>query len=613
MKKIVSFLHEHQNNDGSFDTYSSSDPSFKKYSRTKTTFINSLILELLCKIKDPPKEIQKIQASLATYILNQKSTQWTWNYWDRDSKHFTQKPFPDDADDTFAALNALYAYDPQCIGGEALAHIVTGLTLIEHNEGGPYETWYTTSEDSNWHDIDIAVNTRILRFMNNQDISLPHVEKFVKDSLQNISTLSSQYYPSNIPILYEMFHVLEGEYTLKIQDHFLKLHDLSRMHRAFQRLILLERDIEQKKFMGESFKTISPMCFDPVKDENTYFAGAPTLTAAATLAATSVEINSRIKKKHSQNRLKSMQEMLIDSIRKECLALPSPISKATQNAVSKMGDKALKDPHIILLPYFFLENCAGGDPGAFDEKIMKLLCKAHFYGWCAYTAYDDILDDDSDYKALNVANIFLEKCIHAFYEATPPSFHKSIRDILHLIDNSMYWERHNAWIPISKQLTYHDNVIAQKSYGHMLAPLAILHMQGYTSVSSEYQSTQKFFHHYILARQLGDDAHDWEDDIKSGYLNPVAFHLFNLNDLSKPVTQDLIDTAHEVFWEEIVLDVCTQIDNHCNKAEAALRKMSFLHNTEMFQKLISEKRTMIEQTREQQKKAHDFIKTYSQI
>ena len=38
--------------------------------------------------------------------------------WDRKTKEHVTMPYPDDLDDTFAALAALQQYDPRIIGGE---------------------------------------------------------------------------------------------------------------------------------------------------------------------------------------------------------------------------------------------------------------------------------------------------------------------------------------------------------------------------------------------------------------------------------------------------------------------------------------------------------------
>lgn len=607
MNKTVSFLMKQQKTDGSFDTFSSSTKDFKEYSKTHTTFINSLILDLLCRVEESGEELQSITEKLSTYIMNQKSKHWTWNYWDRQSHEYQKNPYPDDADDTFAALNALYAYNPELISGEALAHIVTGLTSIEKDEGGPYKTWYTKSKKRAWNDVDIAVNIRIWRFLKSQNVELPNLAKYIFLSMDN---LYSPYYPSRIPILYELSQCYTEELDKKITEYCSLETDHSQFEKALKMLILKKYENREQTGTVGSYRSPSPICYDPMIKGVKYFAGSPAITAAACLATLSVEINPRIYKKPLQNDLNHMQEILLDDVKKECLALPSPISEALQEVIDIMGKKARKDTQILLLPYLFSQNFTGGEVEDINEKIMKSLSKAHFYGWCAYSMYDDILDEDKDYKALNIANTLLQRCLHCFYEATPPQFHKIVRDTLCLIDNSMYWEKHNAWIPIAKDLKYEDHRIAQKSYGHMLAPLAILFIKGYSESSKEYIATENFFKHYILARQLGDDAHDWENDLKSGFVNSVALPLFKRSQLKKPLRDSDIQHAREVFWDSHVLFICNQIENHCIEAEKTLSNMTFLQSKEIFQRLIDDKKSMVQETRHQQNMAREFIHTY---
>jgi len=81
------------------------------------------------------------------------------------SKEFKSKPYPDDLDDTFCALNALYLFDRKLISGSAYAYIIQLLTKVEKNEGGPYKTWLVSKKTSGWDDVDIVVNSNIAYFL----------------------------------------------------------------------------------------------------------------------------------------------------------------------------------------------------------------------------------------------------------------------------------------------------------------------------------------------------------------------------------------------------------------------------------------------------------------
>jgi hypothetical protein len=105
----------------------------------RTTFFPSLILLALSHFDQP--EAQHIKRRTAQFLLKQKSDGWSFNYWDRKSAASRAQPYPDDLDDSFTALAALWHYQPTLIDGKALAAAAKLLIATERQEGGPYKTW----------------------------------------------------------------------------------------------------------------------------------------------------------------------------------------------------------------------------------------------------------------------------------------------------------------------------------------------------------------------------------------------------------------------------------------------------------------------------------------
>src|SRR3990167_6664752 len=99
----LAYVRRRQRPDGGFTAYEIMRPT-KRY---RTTFVPSLIGLALQEVEAS----DSIRERLAAFLLTQKSPDWAWNYWDRDSIHAHKIPYPDDLDDTFLALTYLWYQD----------------------------------------------------------------------------------------------------------------------------------------------------------------------------------------------------------------------------------------------------------------------------------------------------------------------------------------------------------------------------------------------------------------------------------------------------------------------------------------------------------------------
>ncbi len=199
--KGIGFLAKSQQKNGSFLSLSTpSKRSFKNAKKYHPTFPSSLILSCLCSLEETAG-IKQIKDKLTIFLLSQKNKHWSFNYWVRNSQEAQKLPYPDDLDDTFCALSALFQHNPKLIDGSAMAKIVTLLTAVEEKEGGPYRTWLVSQDaDKIWKDIDLAVNSNIAYFLLLQDISLPNIDILIESAIET-KNYTSPYYPSIYPII----------------------------------------------------------------------------------------------------------------------------------------------------------------------------------------------------------------------------------------------------------------------------------------------------------------------------------------------------------------------------------------------------------------------------
>src|SRR5258708_25817468 len=108
IEEAIQYISDQQQKDGGFTSFSSNRmDDFSDSITYNTNFITSVILEVLSNVYDT-QLLYQVKKKASEFLLLQKSEQWSWNYWSKFSKEFTTMPYPDDLDDTFCALNALF-------------------------------------------------------------------------------------------------------------------------------------------------------------------------------------------------------------------------------------------------------------------------------------------------------------------------------------------------------------------------------------------------------------------------------------------------------------------------------------------------------------------------
>src|ERR1700722_18715913 len=114
----------------------SPDGSFSSTTGYRTTFLAANILSCLNAVDTLAFDtalampefgcmgnLMAIRKMVASFLLNEKSENASFNYWASDTPEKKTMPYPDDLDDTFVALAALNGYDPAILGGVDFAKI----------------------------------------------------------------------------------------------------------------------------------------------------------------------------------------------------------------------------------------------------------------------------------------------------------------------------------------------------------------------------------------------------------------------------------------------------------------------------------------------------------
>ncbi len=605
-KSLVSFIKASQTSRGSWIGTTSANPSFSRGHDSTTTFHTSLIA---CALEKVPAA-RPLREQAVRYLMSQRSDSWSWNYWDR--SHPRSKTLPDDWDDTAAALAAISSFDATLLDERVLAAVVRNLIISELAPGGPYGTWMVTAwKHTTWHDVDIVVNSAIARFLVMRQINLPPLVAWIEQAVRQ-GNYSSRYYKKS-QIIYFLSTWYRGSVVPLLQQEIKKLLrkktnplDLAQLTTAWLRFggaasdttphIKLLKRYAARKTAPEPF----PCFVEEVVQGIPYYSGSSALTAACILEAFAAYDEAR----HQETEQAAALRAAADARTIGLFATQrfSHLPEMKKNVAVLVHQLAIKDPthEIALLPEWFAEslNSTLGKP---SKKFLRELGTVNTLGWIGYTIVDKVLDGE-DHKALLPVSTICIREVTAYYEklfANDPKALRFVTDILDGIDQANFWEHQTCKIQKAstkiqtKELPNYGSFLplAEKSLGHALGPIAIILKNQKLSASQRFTAAnlvKQFFIHYIIARQLNDDAHDWLADLDQGFLNSASVEL--LKDVKRrrsalpPLLEgvggvsilDLNKNREELqklFWNKTIDTVADNIRAHASRARAILRKL----------------------------------------
>ncbi len=623
----TNFLIQQQRDNGSF-------LDFDNNNTYHSIFSTALILPCLDKIETP--QIQTVKRKIVEFLLSQKSKQWSFNFWARDLEQ--TKSLPDNLSATFCTLSALTQYNPDLIDGSAIARILMLLTGLEEKEGGPYYSWLNLKEKTN-QQIDLATNINIAHFLFLQDVTLPELNKLIDSAIES-ENFHSSFYPTPYLIIYSLSQFYKNKrkeiinYLLSKQNNYgqwdnplntalaiLALFNfnlsLSKMEGSIKYLINSQIDIWQKPY--PTYLSVY------LQNNQSISLGSPALTTALWLKALTIFNNQRIKKisTATRNEIKKEQKMyaqIIKLAKQRFSSLEKDLEEQTRKILSKVI-KADKDKQIVLLSYFF-KNSLSQKGENISNKMIKQLGLANLYLWMAYTIYDDFLDEEGDPKLISTANVCLREFTSIFNKILPleSKFYSFFHQIMDTLDSANTWEATHCRTLVSGSKLYlpenipdYDNFnkLSERSLAHALGPAAILFSLGYTENSREVKNLILFFKHYLTARQLNDDAHDWEKDLKIGQINSVVAEIFKKLEHQTVLNFEKdIAKLQRIFWFEMINDISNKVLEHVEAAKKSLKSISILTDISPLEKLLIPTENSAKKAIKKQKETVKFLEAY---
>lgn len=642
IKSGIVYLAKNQREDGSFPNFVSTSKDLDHARENQSIFPTCLILASFSGLAYS-KDSEKIKNKAAKFLLKQKSDFWSWNYWKRNSTDSKNTPYPDDLDDTCCAVTALIAYKPQIVSVKAVAKAVNLLAYCESKEGGPYYTWITPPEaDKGWKDIDLAVNSNIAFFLSLQEVVLPNLVVLTEKAI-TLGKYNSPYYHSPLATIYFISRWYKGKRKDEIISYLLKkrLEDYSwgnPLETALAVSALINLGCK-KEGVEESLASILknrtngewkayPFVIEKIKGKQKYYSGSAELTTAFCLEALG-KFSDQSRAIVSKGKTKTDKES--EKMRKKIIELTdrrfSDFDSEMARDFSSVRKKMLRgdgENRLLLLPYYFQKSLKKQQ--SIDEKIIVELCAAGLYGWMAYTIYDDFFDNEGSPKFLSLANASLRELTSVYCEnfSEERKFMEFFKSTMDRIDAANAWETNNCRTKISgsrltipERLPDYGNMekLADRSIGYALGPAAVLYIHTGKIESPEIKNLMAFFENYIIARQLNDDAHDWEADLKKGQLSPAVVLVLekysgrhkNKKELDlKKETKEL----QKIFWHKVIQEVCGKSIFHVKKAGRHLRKIASVKDKTAFEAMLASVEKSAEEALIEQKEMLEFLEEY---
>lgn len=635
--RAMIFLGKEQQKDGSFLSLSSpSRDHFDQSLKFHSTFSTALVLSCLNSLEETV-QLAAIKKRCVSFLLSQKSKDWSFNYWKKGSKENKTMPYPDDLDDTFCALSALFEYDPEIIDGRALAKVAHLLTAQEEKVGGPYRTWLAVKNAVGWEDVDLVVNSNVAYFLLLEGINLPNLNKFIISKIKQ-KKMESKYYPSVYPIVYfiSRFFQKKEKYQTALSQMLLDIQIDEKsdnpLHVALATSSMLLLGTSSPKIRQAVIYLLSQQnskgnwqaysfCFDPIINGKVHYSGSSPLTTAFCLEALQRYLTTTNNKpKILQNdEAEIIYREIVSNIKKRISSLQTELNSKTLECLGTTLQKENKK-QVALFPYYF-KLALGNRAVKLTNQFIVELGTANLYGWIAYTIYDDFLDDEGDPKKLSVANLALRELTTIFTGILPRTdFAQVFKRIMDQLENANTWEVTHCRAKILDSMIKLENFIipdygdlsklAERSLGHALTPIAILYSLGFDKKSIEAVSSFQFFKHYLIARQLNDDAHDWEKDLKMGHINAVGSILLKKYRIKTNIKMSiLIPKLQEIFWYEAIVEVSNLVLEHTRIARRHLKQCSVIHQS-LADKLLEKYEKSAKLALREQKNATKFLASY---
>jgi hypothetical protein len=630
--RAIAWLEVAQQPSGSFISYSSPAASEGLVVKPEqTVFGAAVILRSLLGVEGSGAD--GVRQRLVEYLATQQSVTGSFNYWDRTSPKNKDHPYPDDLDDTAIALRGMWGHDASLRTGAALAQFASLLIAAERQTGGPYRTWLIDGDAAEaWQDIDMVVNAAVGDVLTSVGVTLPSLVALVESAITS-DRLSSPYYPGWQMTVYAASRWYAGKLRPQLcrriweyQDSeggwgsclntALAIASLLRLGEPVARLAPMISWLADQQYEGAW--PAAPICIDPTEDGVVHYAGSSAMSTAVCTEALALYRSGLIDQLGAQSRLVAhdLSERVWSRVRERAATLPSEFRGEADQLLRRI-QTIDRGQHISRLPAMVARSIGE----SIEESSLDKLALASMYGWMSYTLADDILDGDATAAALPLVMVTNRWMRQMFATVIRDKEYQRLVDhSLELMDAASVWELKYCRPKLHKKVMACNELpdfqqylqLAHRSLGHMLGGVGVFVLAGHPVTSNAVTYFCNGMKHYIIARQLNDDAHDWQADLSRGHINSVGALLLRRWQQQEHTSFHIVTdmpAAQRVMWEQEIDGVLADIRFHIERSRSAFRK-AFLGDIGPFGALLERIESAVQVAAQERRRTQGFIDNF---
>jgi hypothetical protein len=296
----------------------------------------------------------------------------------------------------------------------------------------------------------------------------------------------------------------------------------------------------------------------------------------------------------------AMLGSVLEAAERRFSSLPPEVREAARQGIAKTI-RGNRDGQMTLMA-FHMRRALGNAGEGIPDSLIAEMGLANVFFWTAFIIYDDFWDEDegAEPHLLPAANLMARSYVDYFGAHLPEStgFRIFLNGLMDKLDGANTWETVYCRTPVRGTRfvlpeclpdygDYENKFLP--SAGHILGPVALLCRSGYGVDSPEVRNLIDYFRHYLIAMQINDDAHDWEEDMRRGHLSTVVVML--LQDLAWPAKEiDLeadLPRLKEVFWFRTITRAAETALAHAQKSRQALQALDPLEDPAPLERFIA--------------------------
>ena len=324
------------------------------------------------------------------------------------------------------------------------------------------------------------------------------------------------------------------------------------------------------------------------------------------------------------------EQHIMDMIRKKFDERFHAFSPALRERAKSAIEKTIRsnrDKQMSLMAYY-TKVSLGKSGESIPDELVADIGLANIFFWTAFIIYDDFWDRDeaADPRLLPIANIFARHYIDFFIALSDDKeFRPFFHDLMDKLDGSNAWEVENCRAKIEENIFYIPTTLPdfgdyenkyRPASGHILSSVAILTQFGKELKTEDWGNIISYFKHYLIAMQLNDDAHDWEEDMQRGRLSTVVTLL--LSDLKKSgwkkQTIDLhadLPEIRKIFWFTTMPQYVKIVLSQTDISRKALRSISIIEEPNLLERIITTTENVARQAERESIDSGALLKEYT--